>query len=125
MLLSLDFGSETPIYQQIRNQIVQGIASGELAEGQRLPTIRVLADESGINMMTVNKAYALLKQEGYIITDRRGGTTVASAQKTRSLAPKQLEALEIIASEARVAGFSEEEFCAACAEAYRKGGAHR
>ena len=64
MLLHLDFSSGVPIYQQIRNQIVLGIASGSLPPGQRLPTIRGLAEEAGINMMTVNKAYQLLKQEG-------------------------------------------------------------
>ena len=76
MLLQLDFNSDVPIYQQIRNQIVLGIAQGGLEPGQRLPTIRALAEEAGINMMTVSKAYQLLKQEGYIQTDRRLGATV-------------------------------------------------
>lgn len=74
MLLQLDFNSDTPIYQQIRDQIVLGIADGSLESGQRLPTIRALADEAGINMMTVSKAYQLLKQEGYIQTDRAAGS---------------------------------------------------
>ena len=56
MILRLDFTSGVPIYQQIRNEIVLGIASGNLAPGEKLPTIRALADESGVNMMTVNKA---------------------------------------------------------------------
>ncbi len=71
MLLRIDFSSETPIFQQIRNQIVLGIAEGRLPPGEKLPTIRGLSSEIGINMMTVNKAYQLLKQEGYIIADRR------------------------------------------------------
>ena len=50
MLLQLNFSSDLPIYQQIRNQIVVGIASGELRPGDRMPTIRALAEESGINM---------------------------------------------------------------------------
>ena len=73
MLLQLDFSSDLPIYLQIRNQIVLGIASGALVPGERLPTIRTLADEAGVNMMTVSKAYALLREEGYIRADRRGG----------------------------------------------------
>lgn len=70
MLLQLDFSSDVPIYQQIRNQVVLAIASGRLEPGEKLPTIRALAEEAGINMMTASKAYQLLKQEGYITTDR-------------------------------------------------------
>ena len=79
MLLQLDFSGRLPIYMQIRNQIVLGIASGELAPGEKLPTIRALAEQSGVNMMTVSKAYSLLKQEGYITADRRGGTVVSGS----------------------------------------------
>ena len=75
MLLQLDFTSDVPIYQQIRNQVVLAIASGRLDPGDKLPTIRTLAEEAGINMMTASKAYQLLKQEGYIPTDRRSGAT--------------------------------------------------
>ena len=60
MLLKLDFGADRPIYMQIRDQIVLGIAQGQLAAGEKLPTIRALAEECGINMMTVSKAYQLL-----------------------------------------------------------------
>ena len=69
MLLRLDFANDMPIYMQIRNQIVLGIANGELKPGEKLPPIRTLAAETGVNTMTVNKAYQLLKQEGYLITD--------------------------------------------------------
>ena len=80
MLLHLDFNSEIPIYVQIRNQIVLGIAEGKLLAGEKLPTIRALSEECGINMMTVSKAYQLLKQEGYIHTDRRSGATVCQPE---------------------------------------------
>lgn len=119
MLLSLDFSGDIPIYIQIRNQIVNGIASGALAPGERLPTIRALAEEAGINMMTVSKAYALLKQEGYIISDRRGGSTVAVSGEPRApLADQSVETLGVIASEARIAGMSEDAFLAVCRRAY-------
>ena len=62
MLLHLEFDSDIPIYQQIRDQIVVGIADGHLRPGQQLPTIRALAAETGVNMMTVSKAYQILKQ---------------------------------------------------------------
>ncbi len=77
MLLTFDFSSDTPLYIQLRNQIIIGIADGRLISGEKLPTVRALAEESGINTMTVSKAYQLLKQEGYITTDRRSGATAA------------------------------------------------
>ena len=76
MILTLDFSSEVPIYLQIRNEIVLGVADGRLKPGEKLPTIRALADEAGVNTMTVNKAYALLKSEGVIVADRRSGARV-------------------------------------------------
>ena len=63
MLLELDFSDAIPVYRQIRNQIVRAIAEGGLAPGERLPTVRALASECGINVMTASKAYQLLKQE--------------------------------------------------------------
>lgn len=72
MLLCLDYESEIPLYLKIRNQIVVGIASGELEVGEKLPPIRTLAEDLGINMMTVSKAYQLLKREGHIYGDKGG-----------------------------------------------------
>lgn len=120
MLLQLDFASETPIYMQIRNQVVQGIANGALRPGERLPTIRALADESGINMMTVNKAYQLLKQEGFICADRRSGAVVnGDRQQSHVLDARCLEELRQLASEAKLQGLSAEEFAKLCEETYR------
>lgn len=81
MILNFNFSSKVPIYIQLRNQVVIGIAEGKLKPGEKLPTIRRLAAESGINMMTVSKAYQLLKEEGYILTDRRLGTVVAKKER--------------------------------------------
>ena len=121
MLLSLDFSSKLPIYMQIRNQIVLGIASGELAPGEKLPTIRALAEQSGVNMMTVSKAYAALRQEGYITADRRGGTAVAGSPGAGELSARYRGALRIIAAEARLAGMSEDEFAGLCRDSYMGG----
>ena len=52
MIISINEMSEIPIYQQIRNQIVQGISDGRLSPGEQLPTVRGLAEEIGINSMT-------------------------------------------------------------------------
>lgn len=117
MLLRLDFSVETPIYQQIRNQIVRYIASGELAPGQQLPTIRALAEDCGVNMMTVSKAYTQLKQEGYIQTDRRAGTVV-SHKKPASLPEKVREDLLLALSEAKAAGADPETVLALVKEVF-------
>ena len=86
MLLTFDFLSDTPLYIQLRNQIVIGIADGRLTSGEKLPTVRALAEESGINTMTVSKAYQLLKQEGYIRLDRRYGAVIAvDADKLKAM----------------------------------------
>lgn len=77
MLIKIDFNSEEAIYMQLRNQIIMGIATAELSEGDSLPSVRRLAEEIGINMHTVNKAYALLRQEGFLTMDRRSGAVIA------------------------------------------------
>ena len=65
MIIELDMSSSTPIYVQLRNQIVKGIGKGELKTGEKLPTVRQLASDAGVNTMTVNKAYQILKNEGF------------------------------------------------------------
>ncbi len=77
MVITIREGSDIPIYQQIRDQIVRGISDGRLKAGEQLPTVRGLAEEMGVNSMTVNRAYQLLKQQGYIIADRRSGARVS------------------------------------------------
>lgn len=77
MLLKIDFESEEALYVQLCNQIIMGIATDMLREGDSLPSVRQLADEIGINMHTVNKAYAVLRQEGFLRLDRRRGAVVA------------------------------------------------
>ena len=77
MLIEIDFNSDEAIYMQLRNQIIMGIATSDLQEGETLPSVRRLAQTVGVNMHTVNKAYALLKQEGYIQLDRRKGAVIA------------------------------------------------
>lgn len=77
MILEIDFNSEEALYIQLRNQIIIGIATERIREGDSLPSVRQLAEHIGINMHTVNKAYTVLKQEGIIQLDRRRGAVVA------------------------------------------------
>ena len=77
MFIEIDFNSDEAIYMQLRNQIIMGIATSRFQEGDMLPSVRQLADTMGINMHTVNKAYTVLKQEGYVKVDRRKGAMIA------------------------------------------------
>ena len=86
MDLYIDFNSDEAIYVQLCNQIIIGIATNKIAEGEALPSVRKLAEMIGINMHTVNKAYGILKQEGFVQLDRRRGAVVCvSADKIRIL----------------------------------------
>ncbi len=76
-MLKIDFESEDAFYIQLRDQIILGIATEQFREGDSLPSVRQLADHIGINMHTVNKAYSVLKQEGFIKLDRRRGAVIA------------------------------------------------
>ena len=73
MILEIDFNSDEAIYIQLCNQIIMGIATSVIHEGDSLPSVRQLADTVGVNMHTVNKAYNVLKREGYISLDKRRG----------------------------------------------------
>lgn len=77
MIVTIDFNSDEAIYIQLRNQIIIGIAGAQFKEGDNLPSVREMADDIGINMHTVNKAYTILKQEGYLKLDRRKGAVIA------------------------------------------------
>lgn len=76
MILEIDSVSEVPLYQQVRDQIIVGIAQGNLQYGEKLPSVRQLAIDLEINPMTVSKAYQLLKGEGLLETDRQTGTKI-------------------------------------------------
>lgn len=110
MIIRIDEYSDVPIYMQIRNQIVMGISSGELKPGEQLPTVRALALEIGINTMTVSKTYQLLKQEGYIMTDRKNGARVReNIAQSGVLSDGNKTELRRIVSEARLSGVSKED----------------
>ena len=84
MIIRIDFNSSEAIYMQLRNQIVMGIAQDEIKHGESLPSVRQLAEELGVNMHTVNKAYAILKDDGYLTLDRRRGAVVSVSMESRT-----------------------------------------
>ena len=95
MIIEIDFNSDEALYMQLRNQIILGIATSQYQEGEALPSVRSLADPIGINMHTVNKAYSVLKQEGFVKVDRRRGVIIA-------VDIDKLQAMEMIQKELRV-----------------------
>ena len=110
MIISLDMSSDTPIYVQLRNQIVTGIGRGELRAGESLPSVRQMARDAGVNTMTVNKTYQILKAEGFIEIDRRKGATVLPAGQAEKLEAE----LELLSAEACLKGMEKDEFLGIC-----------
>ena len=75
------FQDDLPIYQQIMDKLKQGIAVGELKAGQRLPSVRELALEAGVNPNTMQKALAELEREGLLYSQRTSGRFVAEKEQ--------------------------------------------
>lgn len=118
MLFQFDFQSPVPLYKQLRDQVVLAVAEGQLLPGQRLPSTRALAEDAGINVMTVSKAYQLLKSEGYLTTDRRAGAVICRPAGQRGLSARQAQQLRLLAGEAKAAGLTRAEFLARCSDAF-------
>ena len=98
MMLLIDFNSEEALYIQLINQIIIGIATDQIREGDTLPSVRQLADNIGINMHTVNKAYSVLKQEGFLRVDRRRGAVIAlDTDKMRTISEMRRDLSVILA----------------------------
>lgn len=95
MIIRIDFNSDEAYYIQLCNQIIYGIANDKIRDGDNLPSVRQMADNIGINMHTVNKAYTILKQEGYLKVDRRRGTII-------SVSPDKHEALDELFDDMRM-----------------------
>ncbi|MNO17674.1 HTH-type transcriptional repressor YtrA [compost metagenome] len=112
MIIQLDLQSDVPIYTQLVHQIIEGIASGQLQMGEPLPSVRSLASDIGVNLHTVNKAYTLLKQEGYIQVHRQKGVVIdpeGMPPVTPEFREKQRRELRPIVAEAICRGIEKDE----------------
>ncbi len=118
MLLTLDLDAEAPIYQQIRDRVVEAIAVGELGADSPLPSTRQLAADLGINFHTVNKAYDLLRTQGFIRVNRKSGAVVRrdarSGPAAAGYADEWQERLRTLLAEAVVLGLDRDEVLARC-----------
>ena len=109
MFWEIDFNSEEALYMQLHNQIIIGIATEVYREGDALPSVRQLADEIGINMHTVNKAYTVLKQEGFIRLDRRSGAVIAVDVNKLAALEDLKGQMKVLLAKARCKNISKEE----------------
>ena len=98
MFIEIDFNSDEAIYIQLCNQIIMGIATEQLKVGDPLPSVRQLADTIGINMHTVNKAYSVLRQEGFLTIERRRGAMISiDGDKMRALEEMKRDLVVVLA----------------------------
>lgn len=123
MFIELDLQSEVPIYTQLVEQLIEGMANGQLKPGDPLPSVRSLAADLGINLHTVNKAYQVLKQDGFLQVHRKQGVVVQTGDMpgvTAEFEEKLARQLKALAAEAAVRGMKEEAFAELCSKVYRQ-----
>ncbi len=121
MLINLDLESDIPIYTQLKNQIIEGIARKALRPGDDLPSVRGLASDLGINLHTVNKAYQQLKREGFILIHRQKGVVInpSGVPPADDEFNRRLEAtLRPLVAEAVCRGITENEWARLSAELF-------
>jgi DNA-binding transcriptional regulator YhcF (GntR family) len=114
VILSVDLSSEVPIYQQLRDRIVEGMASGALVEGSALPSTRQLAADFGINFHTVNKAYDLLRQQGLVRLNRKTGAVVGPVAADPTYRADWTARARTLLAEAVARGLAADEVIALC-----------
>lgn len=118
MYIEIDFNSDEALYLQLSNQIIMGIATSQYQEGDTLPSVRQLADTIGINMHTVNKAYSVLRQEGFVKVDRRKGAVIAiDIDKLKAVEELKKE-MSVLLAKSRCKNISKEEVHAMIDEIY-------
>ncbi len=93
MFIQIEPQSDVPIYEQVTRQIIEGIARGEMKQGETLPSVRSLAADLGVNMHTVNKSYHELEAKGIIAIRPKSGAIICSTEE-RALTPEQLRQIE-------------------------------
>lgn len=121
--INLDLESEEPIYTQLVQQIIAGIAKGELQPGERLPSVRSLAADIGINLHTVNKAYQQLKHKGFILIHRQRGVVIhpdGPPQADETYRKYITDQIHPFIAESICRGIDDEEFIQMCRQIFNE-----
>lgn len=123
MRLSIDPSAAEPLFDQIARNLRHALAMGALRPGERLPPARDLADSLEVNLHTVLRAYAMLRDEG-LLEVRRGRGTVVAPRSPRRVHPRLAEALSALVVEARRAGLTENEVIRLVTHSFRSDAGH-
>lgn len=108
-MIIIDHNSKTPIYEQIKVQILSLITSGVLSPGDKLPSLRSMAADLSLNFNTIKKVFAQLEEDGVIITVQGKGCFVAdTARDNRAVQDRAEVALREAMAVAKASGVSEE-----------------
>ncbi|WHY65038.1 GntR family transcriptional regulator [Neobacillus sp. SuZ13] len=110
MIIQIEPDSDIPIYQQITNQIIEGIARGMIQPGDSLPSVRAFASDLGVNMHTVNKSYHQLEKKGIIRIAPKSGAVISSPQDFNESSSDRLkDEYKTLIAESLVVGMSNEQ----------------
>lgn len=123
MIIQLDLESDVPIYMQLKNRIIEGIAKKELVPGEALPSVRAMAKDLGVNMQTVNKTYQLLKQDGFILIHRQKGVVIhpdGFPWADAAFKKKLEQTFEPLVAEAICRGMDEQQLLGLCKKLYSR-----
>ncbi|KAA9029982.1 GntR family transcriptional regulator [Niallia endozanthoxylica] len=112
MIIHIEPQSDIPIYTQLSNQIIEGIARGKLIPGDSLPSVRAFAADLGVNMHTVSKSYHQLEKKGIIRIVPKSGAIIRSTDellKENLYDERFIDACKPVIAEALVAGLTREQ----------------
>ena len=124
-MISIDYQSKLPLYEQIARRFQTLILSGALPPGSQMPSVRSLAMELSINPNTIQKAYSTLEQEGCIYSVKGRGNFVADSSALAGQKKKNLlERFRRLASYGQELGITEQEYKQVIESLYEKGDHH-
>ena len=123
-MITIDLESAVPIVEQLHAELRLAIAGGLLQPGDSLPTVRQLADDLGINLNTVARAYRLLESDGLVTSIRGRGSRVRSAREAPAIAERSLkqrigQSIRTLIADAQLAGLNRRDLEALFAEQAR------
>lgn len=121
-MLQIDLGSRVPIHEQLINGILRLKTVGVLKSGDKLPSVRALAQKLGINPNTVQKAYAALEEKGVIYSIAGKGSFLSQSDAaSEQILLSTLNSFKEIVKKAKSMGISEKELIAALDDVYQGG----